>query len=99
MVVLVAVESDGDLRTALTSFADVAAGCLPVKYRTFHVRECMEVLLQRDDRVELLKPQLPSKKRLASSPHLQEHHHRLHPRQLIDPLEGVQDIRSSFRPS
>lgn len=63
-----AIESDGDLRAALTSFAEVATDCLPVKYRTFHVRECVEILLRRDARVEPLELQTPSKKRCASSP-------------------------------
>ena len=63
-----AIESDGDLRAALTSFAEVAADCLPVKYRTFHVRECVEILLQRDARVEPLELQAPSTNRRASSP-------------------------------
>ena len=63
-----AVESDGYLRTALTFFAETAADCLSVKYRTFYVREWMEVLLERDDRVRPLKPKHPSKKRLAISP-------------------------------
>ena len=64
-----AVESDGDRRIALTSFAEVAADYLSVKHcmKIPCPRECMEVLLQRDDRVEQLKPQHPSKKRLASS--------------------------------
>ena len=62
-----AIESDGDLRGALTSFLEVAQNDLSVEFRTIHVHECIEVLLQRADRVEPLEPRLPSKIRNDTS--------------------------------
>ena len=49
------IESDGDLRAALASIVEVAGSDLPHKFRTIHISECTEVMLQRDDRCEPLE--------------------------------------------
>ena len=49
--------------------------------------------------VAFLKARVINQHVKAAKTHLQERHRRLHPGQLIDPLEGVQDIRSYFQPS
>ena len=46
-----------------------------------------------------IEPRVINQHVKAAKTHLQERHRRLHPSQLIDPLEGVQDIRSYFQPS
>ena len=59
----VMIESDGDLHGALVSFLEVAeAGSDAVPYRTLHIEECMEVMMQRDKYVEPLEVH-PSSKR------------------------------------
>ena len=52
------IESDGDLSTALASFIEVAGSNLPPKFRTIHISECTEVMLQQDDRCEPLEPKV-----------------------------------------
>ena len=63
----VIIESNGDLQEALVSFAEVANSNLSAQYQTLHVEECLEVMLEREDRREpLLEPAKPpssSKKR------------------------------------
>lgn len=44
------------MQCALVSFAEVAASGLAPEYRTLHLLECVEVMLQRDDRCEPLSP-------------------------------------------
>ena len=61
-----AIESDGDLQSALSSFLEVAENGFPVQFRTLHVRECIQVMLQRDDQVVPLDPQPQPRKRPAN---------------------------------
>ena len=60
---MVLIESDGDLHVALTSFVEVAEGGAVTRLRTLHVRECTEVILKWNDRLEPLQPRLQPKKR------------------------------------
>ena len=50
------IESNGDLHAALISFIEAAETEKSPEYRTLHISECTEVMLQRDDRVESLEP-------------------------------------------
>lgn len=50
------IESDGDLHGALVSFLEVAeVGSDAVPYRTLHIEECVEVMMQRDKHTEPLE--------------------------------------------
>ena len=60
---MVPIESDGDLHVALTSFVEVAEGGAATRLRTLHIRECTEVMLKQNDRLEPLQPRLQPKKR------------------------------------
>ena len=60
---MVPIESDGDLHVTLTSFVEVAEGGAATRLCTLHVRECTEVILKRNDRLEPLQPRLQPKKR------------------------------------
>ena len=52
------IESDTDLICALCSFKEAAEQNSSTHYRTIHVQECVEVMLERDDRLEPLHPSL-----------------------------------------
>ena len=57
------IESDRDLHGALVCLLEVAeAGSDAVSYRTLHIEECVEVMMQRDKHVEPLEVH-PSSKR------------------------------------
>lgn len=57
------IESDGDLHGALVSFLEVAgAGNDAVAYRTLHIEECVEVMMERDKHTEPLEAQSSNKR-------------------------------------
>ena len=59
----VMIESDGDLHGALVSFLEVAgAGNDTVPFRTLHIEECVEVMMQRDKHTEPLEMHSSSKR-------------------------------------
>jgi len=65
----VTVESNGNLHAALISFIEAAETDKSSEYCILHIIECMEVVVQRDDRVEPLEPKVPetSQKRPSDS--------------------------------
>ena len=51
------IESDGDLHGALLSFLKLAmASNDAVAYRTLHIEECVEVMMERKSHTEPLEP-------------------------------------------
>ena len=64
--------SDADLQTALKTFVEVKKQGLLLKYRAIHVRECVQVMLHRDELEVPLdptqsKPSLSKKRRDSPS--------------------------------
>ena len=57
------IESDGDLHGALVSFLELAgASNDAVAYRTLHIEECVEVMMERKSHTEPLEPHSSSKR-------------------------------------
>ena len=67
----VMIESDGDLHGALVSFLEVAGvGNDAVAYRTLHIEECVEVMMERDKHTEPLEAHSSSKRPSADTERL-----------------------------
>ena len=60
----VIIESDADMQCTLCNFKEAKEEDKLAKYRTIHVQECVEVILERDDRLEPLEPRPPCKRAL-----------------------------------
>ena len=50
------IESDGDVMCALSTFKEAGEEERHKRYRTIHVQECVQVMLEGDDRLEPLIP-------------------------------------------